>query len=268
METSQPPSVCRKCGWKGPPEAEFCAHCGTRFVYRCWNCCASLRGNESFCRKCGANVEGPTAPQAKRSDCKECLHFRQEVPISTVLQLHAANNIPSEALLKIREEEVKIRDKEAGLMASQMSVGRTDWGFQPLMWQYCAQKAGEETYEIVELKNKDCDCQAFQQRERVRVTECVKCQHRNRPLNRYSGAYVARDPKVFHDVWEAIKKDFEVEVLAGWMHRGMLPGQPAFQDWCSWYSEGGRSALCAYMNTHGVCPQFSPLAPEFDIHKI
>jgi ribosomal protein L40E len=264
----EPASICRKCGWKSPPSATFCSHCGTHFVYKCWNCEFTLQGYEIFCPHCGVNVEGPTAPRAKRSVCKECEHYRGEVPVSTLLQLHAANGVPSEPLLKIREEEVKIRDKEAGLMASQVTVGRIDWGLRPLMWQYCAEKADQDVYEIVELKNKNSDCAAFHQREHVRPTECMKCQYRNRPSNRYSQAFVATDPKIFHDVWEAIKKDFEAEVMAGWTYRGMLPGRSVFEDWCSWYSEGARSALCAYMNPYGMCSHYSPLAPEFDIHKV
>jgi hypothetical protein len=207
------------------------------------------------------------APKAKGSNCPDCLYYRKEVPVSTLLQLHAACDIPSEALLKIQEEEVKIRDNEAGILASQIAVGRTDWALQPQMWQYCAEKEDQRTYEIVELKNKDNDCIAFRQRDNVRPTQCLKCRYGNRPPDRYFQATARiRDPKLFSDMGEAIKKDFELEVMSGWVQRGMLPTQAAFQDWCSWYSEGGRCALCAYMNRYGVCPNYAPLSPEFDIH--
>ncbi len=158
---------------------------------------------------------------------------------------------------------------EAGIMTAQIEVGRTEWGFRPLMWQYCAEQTDKEIYEIIEMKNKNKDCKAFHKQEPIRPTECMKCKYRNRPPDRYRKATAGvLDTKIFNDIVNAIEKDHELEVTSGWIHRGMLPSEPAFQDWCSYYSEGGRFALCAYMNVHGVCPNYEPLGPEFDIHKV
>jgi hypothetical protein len=187
-----------------------------------------------------------------------------------VLQLHSAASIPSEAMLKIKEEEVKIRDGEAGIMTSQIEVGRTEWGLRPRMWEYCAEQSVKNVYEIVCLKNRNSDCMAFRPHERVRPTECLKCQYRDRPISdRYFQAMAgAMDPKIANEIYEAIKKDHELEVMSGWQSAGMLPTKPAFQDWCVIYSGGGRFALCAYMNVYGACPKYLAPDPSFDIHKI
>ena len=51
---------CASCGHENPPEARFCASCGTSLEQTCASCGATLTSGAAFCTSCGAGVETRT----------------------------------------------------------------------------------------------------------------------------------------------------------------------------------------------------------------
>ena len=63
---------CAHCAHTNPPEARFCAACGTSLAAGCPNCGASTAAGQRFCTACGvalaggALVEPPTLADGER----------------------------------------------------------------------------------------------------------------------------------------------------------------------------------------------------------
>lgn len=51
--------VCHGCGFKVPPEARYCPHCGDEIDRSCSTCGRRINVEDNFCSSCGINVVKP-----------------------------------------------------------------------------------------------------------------------------------------------------------------------------------------------------------------
>ncbi len=251
---------CPACRRLNPPVAKFCVECGAALSASCGRCGAPLRGYEKWCTNCGQRLADTADPP--RRACSDCVHFREAVTLSTRLRVSSAAAEVADALVKIKEEEVKLRDEEANVQVDRLKVGGRDWGLKPVMHAYCGEHEDEGLYELHEVKNRDGHCASFTPRLPSRPTECVRCLHRSVPPDPVrSRCNQIHDPQRYASCVDAVHKQCALEVLDGWIHKGLLPYPPAHQNSCLAYSGGGQYALCDYFNCRGICPRYDPIEP-------
>src|SRR5439155_16893859 len=58
--------LCTVCGSESPPEARFCAQCGTALAGTCERCGVELPPTGRFCPSCGAPVAEVATPGEER----------------------------------------------------------------------------------------------------------------------------------------------------------------------------------------------------------
>ena len=186
---------------------------------RCPNadCAQELEGQEKFCPSCGARIEAsglrpskllkePQELQAQNISCKDCAFFREARPISDLLVRGGGSQV-SQAITKIKEDETKQKIAEAKQKVELIKVQRKEWGFRPIMSDYCTAKAKSQVFEICELKNKDGDCADYQKMHIDYSRTCISCIHEVfvNPQKNFDVLKGIHDPKIHHGMMEGIQ---------------------------------------------------------------
>jgi len=223
----------------------FCAQCGGAIAQ-------SPSGNFSFLEERGA----------KR--CSNCEHFRRVCAVSDQLRTFTNAAAVFQALLKIQEDEQKLRAHEVELKTIQIKNKKVEWGFQPQMSDYCAAKASEGRFEICELKNEAGDCPDYTRKASSPV-DCDGCNY-----------YVPDNPnpfpvptgeatELYEKRLEAVDAQIAVEMQSLYHRKGMpVPGrQLLVHGFCSYF---GRAL--PYANVHRDCKNktdvVTPVSPIWE----
>ncbi len=266
--------TCSKCGSQVEEQAKFCTECGTpvsAVPQQCPHCGRDLEPTDKFCVSCGQQVgsvpqngqrNDPLPPPQIVADCQRCEHFRRAVPISGQLPIRGSGKATTEVLLKIQEDEGKQRVSEAKHKSETMRISRLEWGFRPLMSDYCAAKAAEDKYEIHELKNRGGNCPDYKPRtpETTRRAKCLTCMYKQARQDPYAKIPPGPPghPEITGKMYDAVDSQWANEVIETYYQKGRISHMPEFHDYCSYKSTGTTYIALPYPNIQGDCPDYEP----------
>jgi len=200
--------------------------------------------------------------QSQAVSCEDCAHFRKVSPVSDQL-VYGGGATVSQAITKIKEDETKQRIAEGKQKVELLKVQSTEWGFRPIMSDFCAAKAESDVFGICEIKNREKNCPDFESEKRDYSRTCSSCVHAvfvnlRKNFNVLEGIH---DPKIHHGMMEAIQAEEAEEITSIYFRKGESQGEPQFHSWCRFYSRGKYIAL-PYPNVHSDCPHHE-LKPDY-----
>jgi hypothetical protein len=245
----------------------FCSFCGHKLDkqrrFFCLQCGNELKEANKFCTACGAKApfsipgKGKSEGTPTGAICSNCRYFRKAVPISSRLFSGISKEV-HEILIKIKENETKLRDSEAKQRVELIKISRMEWGFKPVMSDFCAKNANTNVYEICELKNRAGDCKDFES-GRSPVVNCSVCQYFNQRPDPYADIAFIMDKDIYSKAASSIDAQWAVEIKAVYDNQGKYHEIPKFHDYCSYHSNAEFVAL-PYPNIHKDCVFFEPKA--------
>ncbi|MGP0593948.1 hypothetical protein ACTRXD_15600 [Nitrospira sp. T9] len=159
----------------------------------------------------------------------------------------------NEQLLKIKEDETKQRISETKQKVELIKISRREWGFRPLLSDYCAAQSSQDIYEICELKNRAKDCSDFQATSRTYMY-CSSCVHRMPHGDPYLVLYGVNNTEIHSKMKEGIDAQGAIEMATLYHSKGECHSMPRFHDWCRYFTSGKRYVCLPYPNVHHDCP--------------
>lgn len=204
--------------------------------------------------------------------CTQCIYFRRVKPASQFLAqaVGTTDAAVSNALVKIQEDENQQKGYEAQLKSKKEIANDEEWGFRPMMFEFCGIRETEEIYLITGVKNLGGRCTDFAS-GRPPKRSCNGCAYRVKAQGDATDAAVEkgygsmavssiavglssqRSDNLLNKYEEGIGPRRAIEINGAYTAKGVLINRPQYLDYCAKFSVEDEYVVCVMQNPHSTC---------------
>lgn len=232
----------------------------------------------------------PVSPRQRTGPCQQCRHFRgvrqpSQLLANTVGEVGRSKPEVSNVLMEISRDEMQQKTAEANRLVHLMGLGHDEWGFRPVMSEFCGLYESESVYPICEMKNRGQQCTDFDPNPEA-VRSCSTCTHRvlswgrDRDAELQSAAYMGHlnaikygqsgsiEASFYNGYRAAVGPEMAMEIQSVYTSKGQFTDEhkngPAYLDHCRKYSDSrrGQFVACVLQNPHDTCPGWKRGEPQ------